>query len=151
MITQIAIAALSAALQLVPPPATTCSAGSCPRGAGPSHSIPRTAALSFSRRVIALSSRTCAACHRAEPALSAAEHSCGATGVKIQRESVDAAQGAALAQRYGVRDLPAFVFVDERGEEMARLEGPQPVDNLERAIAKLAGAPCMSSDAPTFE
>lgn len=144
-----AAVALAAALQLAAGPSATCSSGSCPRGAGPSHSTHPAAAV-FGRRLIALSSSSCAACHRAEPALSAAERSCAASGVKVQRETVDIGRGSAIAQRYGVRDLPAYVFVDERGEELARLEGPQPEDRLERAIAKLAGAPCAPSQSVTF-
>ena len=147
----VAVTTLAAALQLAAPQALTCSSGSCPRGAGRSHAPPLATATPFGRRVLALSSSTCAACHRAEHALSAAEHTCGATGVRVQREAVDTARGAVIARQYGVPDLPAYVFVDERGEELARLEGPQPADRLERAIAKLAGAPCAPSHALSFE
>jgi cytochrome c-type biogenesis protein len=146
-----AAAALAAALQLAAAPAATCSSGSCPRGAGPSHSTSPAATAAFGRRLIALSSSNCAACHRAEPALSAAERACAVSGVKVQRETVDIGRGSAIAQRYGIRDLPAYVFVDERGEELARLEGPQPEDRLERAMAKLAGAPCTPSHSVTFD
>jgi hypothetical protein len=127
-------------------PAPSCSAGSCPRGAP--HAAPAAAAAVASKRMVVLTSHACAACARAAVAATAAERACPGAGVALVHESVDEPGGAAVARDHRAEVLPTFLFLDERGTELARLEGPQPAERLQRALGRLAGISCEGEFAP---
>jgi cytochrome c-type biogenesis protein len=92
--------------------------------------------------MIAFEARACPICRRMEPLVLAAEKSCAGHGVRVQRVEVDRAGGRELAKRFGVLGVPTYLFVDAKGNEIARLVGEQPLAILEQSIEVLSGRRC---------
>ncbi|MGC4116409.1 MAG: cytochrome c biogenesis protein CcdA [Myxococcales bacterium] len=78
--------------------------------------------------------RTCPVCLRMAPVVKAAERGCAGHSVTVRRIEVDGEGGRALARRYGVLGVPTFLFLDASGEEVARLVGEQPLEQLEQSL-----------------
>lgn len=87
-------------------------------------------------------SGTCPICLRMAPVVAAAERDCAGQKVELARVRVDQPGGRELARRYGVLGVPTFVFVDERGDEVARLVGEQTLATLEQTLQVLSGQKC---------
>jgi len=60
----------------------------------------------------------------------------------MQRIEVDGPGGRDLARRYSVVGVPTFLFLNAKGEEVARLVGQQPLANLEQSLQVLSGQKC---------
>ncbi|HEY3446333.1 MAG TPA: cytochrome c biogenesis protein CcdA [Myxococcales bacterium] len=86
--------------------------------------------------------RTCPVCLRMAPVVKAAERDCAGHAVSVRRVEVDGADGRELARRYGVLGVPTFLFLDASGQEVARLVGEQPLEELEQSLQVLSGAQC---------
>lgn len=93
-------------------------------------------------RVLEFVGAHCPICQRMQPVIEQAEATCTSLGVHARRIDVGTAGGRAWADRFGVLGTPTFVFLDERGQERARLIGEQPVDELRAAIEAAYGARC---------
>ncbi len=87
-------------------------------------------------------SATCPICHRMAPVVARAERDCSAHGVRIRQMDVTTPAGRDAANRYGILGVPTFVFVDQRGTEVARLVGEQPEETLIQTLEVLAGQRC---------
>jgi thiol-disulfide isomerase/thioredoxin len=96
-------------------------------------------------RLLEFESAHCAVCARMAPIIKDLEQRCTREPDTIVRVRVDDPRGQALAARYGVRFLPTFLGVDDRGEEVQRSVGEQPRGELARMIAEVRGEGCAAS------
>lgn len=86
--------------------------------------------------------RACPICLRMAPVVAAAERGCAGRQVSVQRIEVEAPGGTALARRWGILGVPTFLFIDARGDEVARLVGEQTLSQLEQSLSVLTGEKC---------
>jgi len=93
-------------------------------------------------RLVEFESAHCTGCSRMTPIVKALEERCVKDPDTIVRVRVDDPPGRALAARYGVRFVPTFLGVDDRGDEVVRSVGEQPSDRLESMLAEVRGAGC---------
>ncbi|MCI0571735.1 MAG: thioredoxin domain-containing protein [Myxococcaceae bacterium] len=96
-------------------------------------------------------SRTCPVCQHMAPVVESARHSCAEAGGHIVQLDVGTSEGAAAAARHGVRGVPTFLFLDERGQEVARLIGAHPQSALERSLESATGAQCGRALPPALQ
>ncbi len=68
-------------------------------------------------RLLAFTSKDCPACAKTAPGLDAAELS---DGLVVERVDALAEDGAAIARKYGVVEIPTYLAVDGDGVELAR-------------------------------
>lgn len=89
------------------------------------------------RTVIAFSTPSCAACHKAQaPAINLAEQRVGPARVRVIR--VDTARRPEVARAFGVLTVPSTVVIDASGEQIVALnQGFAPsrrlIEQLQRA------------------
>jgi thioredoxin-like negative regulator of GroEL len=77
------------------------------------------------------------------PIVGVIERDCDGRKVDVIKVDVDAApRNRELAQRYRVRGVPTFVFLSEKGNEIARLVGYQKLPSLRQALAAVVGEQC---------
>jgi thiol:disulfide interchange protein len=55
----------------------------------------------------------------------------------IVRVDIDTKQGKQVARDHGFIGQPTFIFIDESGEEVRRLMGPQTPETFEQEIERL--------------
>ena len=135
-------AAPSSASQMSSSPASDAPpSGSC--------SLPAPTAASDAVQVIAdgpamveFVGRTCPVCLRMISVVEAVQRDCAGHGVRMQRIEVDSPGGRDLARHYSVVGVPTFLFLNAKGEEVARLVGQQPLANLEQSLQVLSGQKC---------
>ena len=70
------------------------------------------------------------------------ERDCTAQDGTILQIDVDRSEGEALAERYNVNQLPTFLMIDSKGDEVERLVGEQPRQRLAIALADVNGVLC---------
>ena len=58
---------------------------------------------------------------------------------EIVRLDVESGRGRSTAREMGIIGQPAFIFIDEAGEEVRRLQGAQTQETLEQEILRFAG------------
>jgi cytochrome c-type biogenesis protein len=133
-------AASPAPVAAEPAPPATCSAGPIapsvvppPAVTTPTHQLPT---------MIEFVSAHCPICHRMAAVVAKAERDCSAHGVRITQTDVATPAGREGANRYGILGVPTFVFVDQRGVEVARLVGEQSEETLIQTLEVLAGQSC---------
>jgi thioredoxin-related protein len=93
-------------------------------------------------RLLEFSSQHCASCGRMATIVKSMEHNCTARDGTILRIDVDEDEGGTLAERYRVNQLPTFVMIDSKGDEVGRLTGEQPRQRLAIALADVNGVLC---------
>jgi cytochrome c-type biogenesis protein len=97
--------------------------------------------------LVELVSDHCPVCVRMQPVMDEARHRCAGEHLRVDQQRVESARGAALARGHAVRAVPTFLLLDDRGEEVGRLVGEQPLADLERAMRDLTGGRCGSDAA----
>lgn len=53
---------------------------------------------------------------------------------ELETEFFDADQNKEIVEKYKVKDLPSFIFLDKNGEEILRLEGMLSEDKVRETI-----------------
>lgn len=86
-------------------------------------------------RALELYTPHCPSCRRMSDVVEQVNERCAGAGVRIEGLDVSREENEALAERYGVRAVPTFLFFDGNGVETARLVGAQSAEQLERALA----------------
>ena len=123
-----------------PPPATATPA---PGLAASSQSLePGLGQPSARPRMVEFVSSSCSICRQMIPTVALIERDCGGRNVDVVKIDVTRPQNRNLAHSYGVRGVPTFVFLDERGKESARLVGFQQLSTLRQSLATLVGQKC---------
>lgn len=93
-------------------------------------------------QLIEFFSPDCSICRQMIPAFGALQSDCRDKSVRITQVDVTSPEGKLLAQRFGVRGIPVFVYLDASGNEVARLVGYQSLASLQQAMAVLIGEAC---------
>jgi len=94
-------------------------------------------------RLVEFVSGRCPACAKMAPLIDELERACVREPDTIVRINVDEARGRALAKHYGVRLVPTFLSVDADGNEVTRMVGEQPQEQLALAIGEVRGEACV--------
>jgi thiol:disulfide interchange protein len=121
---------------------TSCAKSSC---STPKSSVRLTQAANVPTgkpRLLEFASKHCASCGRMAPIIKSMERNCTARDGTIMQIDVDGNEGEVLAERYGVNLLPTFVMIDSNGDEVGRLTGEQPRQQLAVALADVNGVLC---------
>ena len=84
----------------------------------------------------------CPVCRRMEPLVQNLTEQCDEHGVRVQRIDVSQAENRDLVRQYRVVGVPTFLFLDEHGQEIARLVGEQTEATLREALSATRGQPC---------
>jgi cytochrome c-type biogenesis protein len=84
----------------------------------------------------------CPVCQRMDPLVQSLADQCDQHGVRVQRIDVSRPENRALVRQYRVVGVPTFLFLDERGGEVARLVGEQSDATLREALSAVRGVPC---------
>jgi len=93
-------------------------------------------------RMLELYTPWCPTCVKMKPVVEDLAARCAGNGVRIDTVDVSRDENARITERYGVRAVPTFLFLDENGVESGRLVGVQTAMDLRRGIKELAGASC---------
>ena len=55
---------------------------------------------------------------------------------ELKTEYYDADENEDVLEKYGIKDIPVFIFVDKNNQEILRLRGVQNKDDLIEAVKK---------------
>jgi thioredoxin 1 len=106
-----------------------------------SSAVDAAARITGQPRLLVFTSGSCSACKKMEPRLDEALKACDGSR-DVVRIDLDDDKGEKLAATYEVNLLPSFVSIDAEGNEVARLTGIQPENQLERALEEIRGSRC---------
>jgi thiol-disulfide isomerase/thioredoxin len=84
----------------------------------------------------------CPTCVKMKPVVEDLAARCADGGVRIDAVDVSRDENARIAERYGVRAVPTFLFLDGNGAEAGRLVGAQTAVDLRRGLAAAGAASC---------
>ena len=87
-------------------------------------------------------SPNCGACRAVSPTVDAIIRTCQGKNIDFDLIDLSDTQNHAKAKRYSIRAIPTFVFLDENGQEVARLLGVQTERTFLNHLAALTGQPC---------
>lgn len=83
--------------------------------------------------LLELGSPTCPACRRMEPILEEFNNKYG-DKVKVKKVNIELSENNDLAQRYKVRLMPTFIFLDKDKKIKGRYEGMLPLEDIEKVF-----------------
>jgi thiol:disulfide interchange protein len=92
--------------------------------------------------VLEFTSEYCPACRRLEPVFEDARRQCLRAGANVVRLDVESVEGGALATSYQVAATPTLVFLDAQHQEVARLVGAKPLEDVRKVIERAYGLEC---------
>lgn len=84
----------------------------------------------------------CGICQRMKPTVEAITNQCDERGVHVKTVDIGKPENRHLVRKFNLVGVPTFVFLDETGQETARLVGEQTEGNLKQTISVLRGEPC---------
>jgi thiol-disulfide isomerase/thioredoxin len=102
-------------------------------------------AASGTPRMLELYTAWCPSCASMKPIVDELAARCAGAGIRVDAVDVSREENEATAERFGVRAVPTFLFLDAAGAETARLVGAQTMSDLEVGLRSIAGFTC---DAP---
>lgn len=91
--------------------------------------------------MLELHSSNCTICKRMAPVVQRIEERCDG-GVDFVKKDVSLDENRGLVERHRVLGVPTFVFLDDKGEEVARLVGQQTEQALLQALSVARGQQC---------
>ncbi|MBW2735853.1 MAG: sulfite exporter TauE/SafE family protein [Deltaproteobacteria bacterium] len=102
-------------------------------------------------RMVQFKTRRCSICRQMIPTVGVIERDCD--GRKVDVVKVDLDNSPKLAKDYRIRGVPTFVFLDTKGEEVARLVGYQTLGALRQSLSAVSGQQCdgLGTFKPEFE
>ncbi len=101
-----------------------------------------TAPIEQTPSMIIFTSNDCSVCQRAGPVMESITERCDGQKVRVRTVEITTPQGREEARRFRLVATPTFVFINHRGEEVARLVGEQTEQTLLQALSALRGEPC---------
>lgn len=93
-------------------------------------------------RVLELYTPWCPSCQRMRPLVDELAARCAGSGVRVEAVDVSREENERIAERYGVRAVPTFLFLDGAGREARRLVGAQSADQLRLGLEALGDGVC---------
>jgi thiol:disulfide interchange protein len=121
---------------------STCTKSSCSTSKSSAQLMQVANVPTGKPRLLEFASKHCASCSRMAPIVKSMERNCTARDGTIMQIDVDGDEGEVLAERYGVNQLPTFVMIDSNGDEVGRLTGEQPRQQLAIALSDVNGVLC---------
>lgn len=117
-------------------------AGAAPAGTGNLVVQPAIGQPTERPRMVAFTSPSCSVCRQMIPIVGVIERDCDGRKVDVVKVDVTRQENRKLAERYHVRGVPTFIFLDGRGAEVARLVGYQTLPSLRQALAAVTNGQC---------
>jgi thiol-disulfide isomerase/thioredoxin len=99
-------------------------------------------AASEKPRMVKFTSADCPICRQMIPVIGVVERECSLQRQLIQVLKIDVGLHPELAQRFRIRGVPTFVFLNQQGTELARLVGYQHLSALRQGLSLLTGDVC---------
>jgi cytochrome c-type biogenesis protein len=93
-------------------------------------------------RMVEVYTADCPICRRMKPLMAELVAQCDRRGVRVETVDVSGPENRHLAARHRVVGVPTFLFIDEDGQEVARLVGEQTEGALKQGLAALRGEEC---------
>jgi cytochrome c-type biogenesis protein len=124
------------------PPAASLTAAGTPPTAATAAAVAPIGQPSERPRMVAFTTPDCSVCRQMIPTVALIERECGGKHVDVVSVDLRRAESQRIAAAYGIRGVPTFVFLDRRGEQVARLVGYQTPGALRQALSTLAGEEC---------
>lgn len=87
-------------------------------------------------------SANCSICERMAPVVDAIVKQCDGRQVRVRKIDVSMAGNRRYVETYRLVGVPTFLFLNTKGEEIARLVGEQTEKTLKQALSALRGKPC---------
>ncbi len=94
-------------------------------------------------RMVAFHAPYCAACLKMKPVVEHLSATCDKRGVFVETVDLSEEDNEAVAENFGVRVLPTYIFLNEQGFEQERLVGRQTAQTLAQALGNLRGQQCV--------
>jgi thiol:disulfide interchange protein len=120
----------------------SCAHSSCPTPKSSAQLAQAASVPTGKPRLLEFTSKHCASCSRMAAIVKSMERKCTARDGTILQIDVDGDEGEALADLYGVNQLPTFLMIDSKGDEVERLTGEQHRQRLAIALADVNGVLC---------
>jgi len=92
--------------------------------------------------MVELYAEDCPICQRMKPLVEGLIRQCDQKKVRVRTVDVSKPENRHFVRDYRVVGVPTFLFLDDRGEEVARLVGAQTEETLTQALAALRGEEC---------
>lgn len=93
-------------------------------------------------RMLELYTPWCPSCASMKPMVEELAERCAGKGVRVEALDVSRDENEPLADRFEVRAVPTFLFLDAGGAEAKRLVGKQTMEELESGLRAVAGMAC---------
>jgi len=84
----------------------------------------------------------CPSCSQMAPLIRDLAADCASEGVSIVQFDISTKENEHLADELDIDAVPTFVFIDETGQETARLVGKQSAEALQARLSDIGGASC---------
>ncbi|MBN2804015.1 MAG: sulfite exporter TauE/SafE family protein [Deltaproteobacteria bacterium] len=84
----------------------------------------------------------CHVCKSMKPVVESIQNQCDQKGVHVKTLDVSKPENRHLIKKYRLVGVPTFIFLDESGEETARLVGEQSESAIKQTISVLRNEPC---------
>jgi thiol:disulfide interchange protein len=84
----------------------------------------------------------CHVCKSMKPVVDSIKNQCDQKGVHVKTLDVSKPENRHLIKEFRLVGVPTFIFLDEAGEETARLVGEQSESALKQTISVLRNEPC---------
>ena len=84
----------------------------------------------------------CPSCSQMAPLVRDLAADCASEGVSIVQFDISTKENEHLADELDIDAVPTFVFIDETGQETARLVGKQSAEALQDGLSVIGGAAC---------
>jgi len=91
----------------------------------------------------------CPVCKRMKPVVDGLVSQCDERGVRIKTVDISEGSNRAYAEVFRISGVPTFIFLQENGEESARLIGEHSETELKQALSALRKKPCPGVAVPT--
>jgi cytochrome c-type biogenesis protein len=92
--------------------------------------------------MVELYAEECPICQRMKPLVDGLIRQCDQKKVRVRTVDVSKPENRHFIRQYRVVGVPTFLFLDDRGQEVARLVGEQTEGTLMQALAALRGEEC---------
>jgi len=92
--------------------------------------------------MLELYSADCTVCKRMAPIVDSLTSLCDGQSVLVRKADVSQSENRHLVKEFRLVGVPTFLFLDENGNEVARLVGEQSEASLKQALSALRGQPC---------
>ncbi|MCD6499947.1 MAG: hypothetical protein J7M25_16760 [Deltaproteobacteria bacterium] len=92
--------------------------------------------------VLEFKSASCTVCKAMDPVVDHLKHDCRGHQVAIKQVVIEEGNNRALAKKYRIIGYPTFIFLNNKGEVVARLVGKQRLHVLHQHLTLLTGQTC---------